>query len=38
MVEVADPWKPEPPAQAREIFAGWIVELTIFNCGGYELC
>ena len=29
MVEVADPWKPEPPAQAREMFAGWIVELVL---------
>ncbi|WP_425431621.1 DUF6578 domain-containing protein [Geodermatophilus siccatus] len=31
MVEVADPWKPEPPAQAREMFSGWIVELVL--CG-----
>jgi hypothetical protein len=29
MVEVADPWKPEPPAQARGMFSGWIVELLL---------
>ncbi len=29
MVEVADPGKPEPPAQAHKMFAGWIVELVL---------